>query len=291
MDNDNDGGVPLPTVLKKIRMQLSLAPCYTQSVKIGITDRLNALLLRYLPSLQGVFLAYSNVALPTSHAFILHESPYLHCHITFQALLFAPVVGQRLSGRVNKVGSHHLGLLCANAFNASIAITEFPPDSYYVSSVPASESAALDTASNYGEEEESGLYGVEAPVSTLWTKTSAAITRERQQKKRAHKEDTFLRMPETITTDTLLTFVVVAIHEANGILSIEGSLLPQRTSLQSAQAHPSDNKDPNDAVVVVVKKVKKAKKKRSQDPEVDVERVSGSAARPSGKRKKSKKTI
>lgn len=52
---------------------------------------------RYIPSLEGVVLTHSNLRFLQSTALILYDSPYAKCKVAFDAAVWSPRVGQRLS--------------------------------------------------------------------------------------------------------------------------------------------------------------------------------------------------
>jgi len=104
----------------------SLAPCHVQDARKGVEEQLNQMLMRYSEAVHGVILAFRHVQLVNPYGHIINETPYIHCRIATNALVFRPVEGMMLKGCVNKIGSNHIGILIAGAFNASIAASEMP---------------------------------------------------------------------------------------------------------------------------------------------------------------------
>ena len=177
-------------VEQKLEVQLSLLPCYTHSIKQGVQDHLNRAVLRYSSSLKGVFLGFRNVALAQPYAAIFNEAPHLHCDITCDALVFKPTIGAKLSGRVNKVGMNHVGMLVSGVFNASIPSNELPK------------------GYEYKEEDDAWV---------LSDNTKHDDNNEMQ----------------TIEVGNKVEFRVTAIHEANGLISIQGSMKPPKKKKRS----------------------------------------------------------
>ncbi len=85
---------------------------------------------RFANTLEGVFLTYSNVMIEQEKGKILNEAPHIHFMVSFDAVVFKPEIGARISifylsinvvaGTVNKISSDHIGLLVLGIFNASI---------------------------------------------------------------------------------------------------------------------------------------------------------------------------
>jgi DNA-directed RNA polymerase I subunit RPA43 len=117
----------------RARFTLDLHPSRMADVGAGISDQLDAQLLRFSEDLGGVPLAYSAVRrVPAAAATVSAYYAYVRVAVEATALVFRPRVGARLAGRVIKVGSDYIGLLVLGVFNAAIprdAIRrEFAPD-------------------------------------------------------------------------------------------------------------------------------------------------------------------
>jgi DNA-directed RNA polymerase I subunit RPA43 len=98
------------------RMTISLPPIFVQDPTEGIEEMLDSMILRYVlfkgmqphesivhacpgrfvPSLNGVVLAHSNLRLSSEKAAIQFDCPYATCHITFEALVWSPAIGMKL---------------------------------------------------------------------------------------------------------------------------------------------------------------------------------------------------
>ncbi|KAI9364845.1 hypothetical protein DFJ73DRAFT_772463 [Zopfochytrium polystomum] len=93
------------------RLFVHLPPIFAGNVWKGIHELLSRLLMKYMPELDGVLVAYSDVRIEEQAAKIINDSPYFHFHLR---VTFTPF------GTVNKVSKDHIGLLVNGTFNASI---------------------------------------------------------------------------------------------------------------------------------------------------------------------------
>ncbi|KAK2830265.1 hypothetical protein Q5P01_018196 [Channa striata] len=88
--------------------------------RTGIQEELDAELLRFSQSLRGVPLAYDNIRIVSQRGDIFDDSGYIHMDIEANFIVFQPRKGQKLLGKVNKLGVSHVGCLVHGCFNASI---------------------------------------------------------------------------------------------------------------------------------------------------------------------------
>jgi DNA-directed RNA polymerase I subunit RPA43 len=114
----------------EFRKTLALQPRYAASVKAGVLARLAENVQHYDHGVQGVLMAFSEVALLQPHGKLLGESPFVYVTVRCKASVFKPRAGLVLAGRVNKVSSSHVGILVYDLFNASVAAAELVHQSY-----------------------------------------------------------------------------------------------------------------------------------------------------------------
>ncbi|XP_061616806.1 DNA-directed RNA polymerase I subunit RPA43 [Phyllopteryx taeniolatus] len=107
-------------VMNTHRRHVALPPLYLNKKKTGLQGELQAELLKFSPSLQGVPLAYDNIQIVRCFGDIYDDSGYIHMDIEANFIIFQPKNGQRLLGKVNKLGVSHVGCLVHGCFNASI---------------------------------------------------------------------------------------------------------------------------------------------------------------------------
>uniref|UniRef100_A0A3P8TFT6 DNA-directed RNA polymerase subunit n=1 Tax=Amphiprion percula TaxID=161767 RepID=A0A3P8TFT6_AMPPE len=102
------------------RRHVVLPPKYLKKKRTGIQEELEAELLRFSQRLRGVPLAYENIRIVGQHGDIYDDSGYIHMDVEANFILFQPKKGQKLLGKVNKLGVSHVGCLVHGCFNASI---------------------------------------------------------------------------------------------------------------------------------------------------------------------------
>ncbi|XP_030644859.1 DNA-directed RNA polymerase I subunit RPA43 [Chanos chanos] len=107
-------------VMDTHRRHITLPPVYLNKKRTGIQQELNAELLKYSESLNGVPLAYDNIKVVGQHGDIYDDQGFIHLNIEASFIIFKPKKGQRLVGVINKVGVSHVGCLVHGCFNASI---------------------------------------------------------------------------------------------------------------------------------------------------------------------------
>ncbi|XP_023264573.1 DNA-directed RNA polymerase I subunit RPA43 [Seriola lalandi dorsalis] len=107
-------------VMNTHRRHIALPPLYLNKKRTGIQGELEAELLKFSPSLKGVPLAYDNIRIAGQHGHIYDDNGYIHMDIEASFIVFQPKKGQKLLGKVNKLGASHVGCLVHSCFNASI---------------------------------------------------------------------------------------------------------------------------------------------------------------------------
>ncbi|NP_001007154.1 DNA-directed RNA polymerase I subunit RPA43 [Danio rerio] len=107
-------------VLDTHRRHISLPPVHLKKKKTGIQEQLNAELLKYSNSLDGVPVAYDNIKVVGQHGNIYDDQGFIHFNIEASFVIFRPKNGSRLMGVINKMGASHVGCLVHGCFNASV---------------------------------------------------------------------------------------------------------------------------------------------------------------------------
>ncbi|XP_057262203.1 DNA-directed RNA polymerase I subunit RPA43 [Pezoporus wallicus] len=102
------------------RRHVALAPRYLGRKRTGIRAQLDAELLRYSESLQGVPVAYDNIKVVGALGDIYDDQGFIHLNIEADFVIFSPKKGKKLVGVINKVAPSHIGCLIHGCFNASI---------------------------------------------------------------------------------------------------------------------------------------------------------------------------
>ncbi|XP_068261498.1 DNA-directed RNA polymerase I subunit RPA43 [Nyctibius grandis] len=102
------------------RRHVALAPRYLGRKRTGIRAQLDAELLRYSESFQGVPVAYDNIKVVGELGDIYDDQGFIHLNIEADFVIFSPKKGKKLVGVINKVAPSHIGCLIHGCFNASI---------------------------------------------------------------------------------------------------------------------------------------------------------------------------
>ncbi|XP_051468079.1 DNA-directed RNA polymerase I subunit RPA43 [Apus apus] len=102
------------------RRHVALPPRYLGRKRSGIRAQLDAELLRYSESLQGVPVAYDNIKVVGELGDIYDDQGFIHLNIEADFVIFSPKKGKKLVGVINKVAPSHIGCLIHGCFNASI---------------------------------------------------------------------------------------------------------------------------------------------------------------------------
>lgn len=97
----------------------------------------------------GVLLAHWDHAFCDDSVKLINECPFGVTEITFRAIVWAPKVGQVLSGAHSLSSPSHLSLLFGKTFNVSIPLQHIPQDKY--------EFEHTDEAADSDSEDEDGL--------------------------------------------------------------------------------------------------------------------------------------
>ncbi|XP_077050962.1 DNA-directed RNA polymerase I subunit RPA43 [Siphateles boraxobius] len=107
-------------VLGTHRRHIALPPIYLRKKRLGIQEELNAELLKYSVSLNGVPMAYDNIKIVGQHGDIYDDQGFIHFNIEASFVTFKPQIGSTLVGVINKMGVGHVGCLVHGCFNASV---------------------------------------------------------------------------------------------------------------------------------------------------------------------------
>ncbi|OXB62912.1 hypothetical protein ASZ78_008888 [Callipepla squamata] len=102
------------------RRHVALPPRFLGRKRTGIRAQLDAELLRYSESLQGVPVAYDNVKVVGELGDIRDDQGFVHLNVEADFVIFSPKKGKKMVGVINKVAPSHIGCLIHGCFNASI---------------------------------------------------------------------------------------------------------------------------------------------------------------------------
>ncbi|KAF9051047.1 hypothetical protein BDZ89DRAFT_1098578 [Hymenopellis radicata] len=94
---------------------LSIAPVFASNPRAGVNEMLDSMIMRYIPALQGVVLAHSNLS-------------FLDDKASIKADLWSPSIGMTLEGRISVCSPDHISILVQRTFNVSIPRHHIPLD-------------------------------------------------------------------------------------------------------------------------------------------------------------------
>ncbi|EJU04272.1 hypothetical protein DACRYDRAFT_40340, partial [Dacryopinax primogenitus] len=109
-----------PFVRLHARMTLSIPPKFANNPKKGAEEMLDALVMRYSPTLEGILLAHTQLQFLCPTALLIADSPFSAANVSFVALVWRPRIGMRLRGSVSLCGPDHIGLILERTWNCSI---------------------------------------------------------------------------------------------------------------------------------------------------------------------------
>lgn len=180
--------------LVRARTEISVPPRFVGDTRRGVEEILDNLVMRYVPSLEGILLSHKNHTFVQDVAIIYAEGPFPTTTVDFDAAVWAPEVGMRIVGRISLHATDHIGLLVHRTFNASIGRAHIPDNGEweYVHGPTANDP-------EFGAE---GVQGDEERGRWVHTQTGQTLGGE----------------------SGLVEFTVIGYTVANQMLSLHGSL-------------------------------------------------------------------
>ena len=75
----------------------------------AVREQINRLMFVHSDDFNGVPLLYTDLGLSPGENFgrIIAEAPYVHLHVQASLLVFSPIIGDRIVGKINKVSCAH----------------------------------------------------------------------------------------------------------------------------------------------------------------------------------------
>ncbi|KIM69314.1 hypothetical protein SCLCIDRAFT_104057 [Scleroderma citrinum Foug A] len=200
---------------------LSIPPVFSSDLRAGVEEMLDSMIMRYIPSLQGVLLAYSNTQLLGNSAAIRGDCPFAICSVGFDATVWCPRVSMKLVGKINLCSPDHVSLLVHRIFNVSIPRHHIPQDQWTFEYGPAENDPEFGAgrAEAQGHDETPNASG---DSSGQW----------------AHH----LTGEKLGSPDGYLEFTVIGLTVANEMLSLQGSIQPDPFSPEHVPHRPSDSR-------------------------------------------------
>jgi DNA-directed RNA polymerase subunit E'/Rpb7 len=181
---------------EQLELVVSILPGGLHDKESQIHAALRSFLFRYTNdgNLNGIMLAYHNVSLLNNgHGMIHHELPCIHYTIHCTALIFRPQSGNVISGIITGSFYSHIALIVFRFFNASISAQQLRSAGYEYD-----------------------------PIAEHWYHVENTTTRSHNNQ----------AANNILHNNTMIHFVLDKVHEANGIISMEG--LKPSLSLESS---------------------------------------------------------
>ncbi|WVQ93758.1 hypothetical protein IAU59_000835 [Kwoniella sp. CBS 9459] len=112
------------------RMRISVPPKFAGDTMTGVREKLDGMIMRYVPQMSGVLLAHWDHEFIDDTVKLVNECPFGIVEVEFHSILWAPKIGQKLYGSHSLSSPSHLSLLFSKTFNISIPLQHIPTDLY-----------------------------------------------------------------------------------------------------------------------------------------------------------------
>ncbi|KAF6762959.1 hypothetical protein DFP72DRAFT_874248 [Ephemerocybe angulata] len=152
--NDKGKGRDREFQLVTSEMVVSVAPVFAVNPRAGVEELLDSLVMRYIPALQGVVLAHSNLKFTSDTGNVKDDCPFIICNIRFDATIWNPRMGMKLKGRINLSSPDHISLLVHRTFNVSIPRHHIPAEEWEFEYGPAENDPEFANAEEEEEKED-----------------------------------------------------------------------------------------------------------------------------------------
>jgi hypothetical protein len=102
-----------------VMLKVALQPLHTSQPLDAVKQQLNNMLFKFNKSVDGIPLSYSELSFPKGkeYARIIADQFWLHVDVCTKLLIFKPVMGQSIRGKVNKVSVYVLIAACARSLS------------------------------------------------------------------------------------------------------------------------------------------------------------------------------
>ncbi|KIK95143.1 hypothetical protein PAXRUDRAFT_827293 [Paxillus rubicundulus Ve08.2h10] len=207
---------------------LSIPPVFASDLRAGVEEMLDSMVMRYIPTLQGVLLAHSNLQFLHQTAAIRGDCPFAVCNVCFDATVWSPCVSMKLVGKINLCSPDHISLLVHRIFNVSIPRHHIPQDQWIFEYGPAENDPEFGEGRGWDAEGKSnGEIDEEGDVEM-----KGASGDEGQSPGEAREPESSGRWVHHLTggkigdSDGYLEFTVIGLTVANEMLSLQGSIQP-----------------------------------------------------------------
>ncbi|KAJ4468185.1 hypothetical protein J3R30DRAFT_3560115 [Lentinula aciculospora] len=189
---------------------VSISPVFASDPRVGVEETLDSMIMRYIPALDGVVLSHSNLSFNENTAAVQADCPFLVCKIVFDAIVWRPLVGMKLVGKISLCSPDHISLLIHKTFNVSIPQHHIPTEEWEF------EYGAAENDPEFGagtvELESGGVIGLGVEEGIAGERVGSGRWIHRVTASYIGGDDGYLE------------FTVIGITVANEMLSLIGSL-------------------------------------------------------------------
>ncbi|KAG9316722.1 hypothetical protein JVU11DRAFT_2782 [Chiua virens] len=233
----------LPSEFRTINasLVLSVPPVFASDLRAGVEEMLDSMVMRYIPSLQGVLLAHSNIQFLSQTANIHGDCPFAVCNVSFDATVWGPRVSMKLVGRINLYSPDHVSLLVHRTFNVSIPRQHIPQDQWVFEYGPAPNDPEFGEGTDWNAGGQSKDAESDAEMVDSTQQKTSQETREAESSGRWVHHLTGSKLGDP---DGYVEFTVIGLTIANEMLSLQGSIQPDPFSPEHV---PHPNKEPSPA--------------------------------------------
>ncbi|KAF5389377.1 hypothetical protein D9757_004328 [Collybiopsis confluens] len=141
---------------------VSISPVFASNPRAGVEELLDSMIMRYIPALDGVVLSHSNLAFEQDTAALQADCPFLVCKVFFDVIIWRPVIGMKLVGKISLCSPDHISLLVHKTFNVSIPRIHIPHEDWEFQYGPAENDPefgpAVEPREQQASEEGSGKW-------------------------------------------------------------------------------------------------------------------------------------
>ncbi|KAI6157653.1 hypothetical protein BKA82DRAFT_995990 [Pisolithus tinctorius] len=208
---------------------LSVPPIFANNLRAGVEELLDSMVMRHIPSLQGVFLAHSNTRFLSRTAMVRGDCPFAICNVGFDATVWSPRVGMKLVGKINLYSPDHVSVLVHRTFNVSIPRHHIPCDQWTFEYGPAKNDPEFGPGRD-SEGHESSAEGEELTSVTREIEMQDVLPDVMAKQSKDKVSESSGRWVHHLTgkrlgdPDGYLEFTVIGLTVANEMLSLQGSI-------------------------------------------------------------------
>ncbi|KDQ21783.1 hypothetical protein BOTBODRAFT_123659 [Botryobasidium botryosum FD-172 SS1] len=229
-------------IVKHATLSVSIPPVFASDPRDGVEQMLDSMVMRYIPALQGVVLAHDNLRFLQTTGKIQADCPYALCQVGFDAMVWSPVVGMRLSAKVNLCSPDHISLLIHRTFNVSIPRHHIPADDWVFEYGPAENEPEPGEAAVPFQTPEKENMDIDGDGSGSGEINTIAGIDTRAEKIQEHETGKWVHCitgEKVGGKDGIVEITVVGLTIANQMLSLIGSLQPDPFSPEHTAFKPT----------------------------------------------------